>query len=461
VLLPEEELLAANGLQGMMRPVLHQVAGPAAAGLLVAAAFPELALLVTAAAGTGAAVCVAGLPVIRVRREPAAVPAHGLRAVAADLREGFGYRVRTPWLLASLLFASLMLLAMIGPLEVLAPFAIRDRAGGGPMGHALVLTAFGVGRGARLAAGLLAPAAAPLPDGDAPAVGVGCLPLSYSGYGGDRPAPLFRGRRGREQGMHIAATRLGAGPPLVLLHGLGGSWRSWQPVLPGLAADRRVVAVDLPGFAGDSPPLPRPTFAALTDAVEKWLVDQELAQAPLVGSSLGARMVLELARRGVGRCGVALDPGGFWTDREARVFRGSIATSMALVRRIRPALPALLGNPAGRTALLAQFSARPWALDGELVQRELEGYVASPSFDAVLDDLAGGPRQQGAPAGTVPGRLTVGWGRRDRVTLARQAPRAAAAFPDAELHWFDRSGHFPQWDEPAATTALILDRTAR
>jgi pimeloyl-ACP methyl ester carboxylesterase len=261
--------------------------------------------------------------------------------------------------------------------------------------------------------------------------------------------------------MDIAATRLGTGPPLVLLHGLGGSWRSWQPVLPTLAAERGVVAVDLPGFAGDSPPVPRPTFTALTDAVEKWLVDQELASAPLVGSSLGARMVLELARRGVGDGGVALDPGGFWTQREAAVFRGSIAASMALVRRIRPALPLLLGTPVGRTALLAQFSARPWALDGEFVRRELEGYAASPSFDEVLADLARGPRQQGAPAGALPGPVTIGWGRRDRVTLARQAQRAARAYPDADLHWFARSGHFPQWDEPAATAALVLERTAR
>lgn len=259
--------------------------------------------------------------------------------------------------------------------------------------------------------------------------------------------------------MKLSAHRIGSGPPLVLIHGLGGSWRSWEPVLDSLSAEREVVAVDLPGFAGDTPPLPEPTFAALTDALQEWLVEEGLDGAPLVGLSLGARMVLELSRRGIGRDNVALDPGGFWTDREAAVFRTSIAASVALLRRIRPVLPALLGNPAGRTALLAQFSARPWALDADMVRTELEGYLASPSFGAVLDDLARGPRQEGAPAGTVPGRLTIGWGRRDRVTLARQASRAAAAFPDAEVHWFQRSGHYPHWDEPAETVRLILGRT--
>lgn len=260
--------------------------------------------------------------------------------------------------------------------------------------------------------------------------------------------------------MKLSSHRTGSGPPLVLVHGLGGSWRSWDPVLPALSEHREVVAVDLPGFAGETRPLAEPTLAALTDGLLEWLRDEGLADAPLVGSSMGARMVLELSRRGIGRHNVALDPGGFWTGREALVFRTSIAASVALLRRIRPVLPAVVGNPAGRTALLAQFSARPWALDADVVRTELEGYVISPSFSAVLDDLARGPRQEGAAPGVVPGRLTIGWGRSDRVTFARQAVRAATAFPDAELHWFERSGHFPVWDEPAETTRVVLERTA-
>ena len=87
------------------------------------------------------------------------------------MREGFVYMVRTPWLLATLLFASLMILVMMGPFEVLIPFLIKDRLGGGPGDHALVLAAFGIGGAVGLAGDGLVPDAAALPDLDEPDVG--------------------------------------------------------------------------------------------------------------------------------------------------------------------------------------------------------------------------------------------------------------------------------------------------
>lgn len=54
----------------------------------------------------------------------------------------------------------------------------------------------------------------------------------------------------------LACTRTGAGAPLVLLHGLGSSRHAWDPVIPALAEQFEVLAIDLPGF-GDSEPLPQ------------------------------------------------------------------------------------------------------------------------------------------------------------------------------------------------------------
>ena len=252
--------------------------------------------------------------------------------------------------------------------------------------------------------------------------------------------------------------RRGTGKPLLLVHGLGSSARTWDLVLPALAARREVIAVDLPGF-GRTPPLPGPvTVATLTDALEEFVRAENLENAGIVGSSMGARMALEMARRGHSGRVVALDPGGFWTDAQVRVFGATVKASIALVRSIQPALPVLTRSRAGRTALLAQFSAAPWKLPPELVLTELRGFKTSPSIYPALDSLVHGPRQEGA--GSVLTPIVIGWGRGDRVTVPAQANRAIELFPGARVHWFDRCGHFPHWDQPAETSELILQATA-
>lgn len=256
--------------------------------------------------------------------------------------------------------------------------------------------------------------------------------------------------------MHTV--RHGNGQPVVLVPGLGATGRSWDLVRPGLEAQREVITVDLPGFGQSAPLDGEVTIDRLADALVAHLEAEGLSDADLVGSSLGARLVLELARRGVGRHVVALDPGGFWTPRQVKVFGASLKASIALVRSIQPVLPALVGNPVGRTALLSQFSARPWALPADLVLTELRGYTA-PGMFPTLQALVDSPPQQGAPVDGTPGRVAIGWGEKDRVTLPSQAAAALRAFPGASMHWFADCGHFPLWDKPQETVQLVLDCT--
>jgi pimeloyl-ACP methyl ester carboxylesterase len=243
------------------------------------------------------------------------------------------------------------------------------------------------------------------------------------------------------------------------VHGLGGSLRSWDLVVDGLAAHREVVALDLPGF-GESPPLPEITVATLADALALFLTAQGLARADLVGTSLGGRLVLEMVRRGVGRHVVALDPGGYWNGPERVFVMASLRASIAAARRLRPVLPLLVRNPVTRTPLIAQFSARPWAVPGDVVLRELRGLAGDPGVDPALASLAAEPVQQGAHDGAAPGRVVIGWGRWDRLTLPTQARRAVAAFPGATLHRFAHAGHFPMFDSPDETVRVVLDATA-
>ncbi|WP_217428647.1 MFS transporter [Microlunatus speluncae] len=179
--LPQDQLLAANGFEGMTRPVLAQAAGPAAASALIAVTSPGTALLVTALSGVAAVLCIIRIPDLPVQGEPAADGRHPAVALLLDVRDGFSYMGRTPWLLGTLVFASLMILVMIGPFEVLVPFAIKDQAGGGPQEHAIVLAAFGIGG----AVGSLVVASLKLPRRYLTVMvslwAVGCVPLIVFG----------------------------------------------------------------------------------------------------------------------------------------------------------------------------------------------------------------------------------------------------------------------------------------
>lgn len=250
----------------------------------------------------------------------------------------------------------------------------------------------------------------------------------------------------------------GNGRKLLLIHGLGGSWQSWSTVMDRLSVDRTVIAIDLPGHGATPAEGNSGTFDGLVRSVERYIADSGLTGIDIVGSSMGARIGLELARRGgVGNV-VALDPGGFWRGWERTYFQVTIGASGRLLRAIRPSLPRLSRNAVSRTLLLAQLSAHPWRLDPEVVETELTGLSNTPTFDALVQDLANGPEQSG-PAAASTGRVMIGWGRHDRLCLPGQAARAKAAFPSADLHWFESSGHFPAWDMPEATVAAILDTT--
>lgn len=101
--------------------------------------------------------------------------------------------------------------------------------------------------------------------------------------------------------MHLAASRTGTGTCLLLLHGIGSARQDFATLLPLLAPDFDVLAVDLPGHGQSAPVSGRPTIGALADAVEADLDARGLGTVHVFGNSLGGRVALELARRGRAR----------------------------------------------------------------------------------------------------------------------------------------------------------------
>jgi DHA3 family tetracycline resistance protein-like MFS transporter len=142
-ILPADQLLAANGVEGVVRPVFQRAVGPAVAGIVVGLSFPALG------ATTVAVLFAVGLVLLVATRlttkTPVAEPDHERPHVLRDLRDGFSFMLRTPWLLWTLLFASMFVLVVLGPIEVLLPFIAKDRFHDGAKTYGFILAFFGMG----------------------------------------------------------------------------------------------------------------------------------------------------------------------------------------------------------------------------------------------------------------------------------------------------------------------------
>ena len=130
--------------------------------------------------------------------------------------------------------------------------------------------------------------------------------------------------------------RGGSGEPLVLIHGIGHTWRGWKPMLPELERRFDVLAVDLPGH-GHSEPLPPGTDStpeALADAVEREMLGAGFDTAHIAGNSLGGWIALELARRGRARTVTAISPAGLQHAREKQWGAGILRGMRWLAERL-------------------------------------------------------------------------------------------------------------------------------
>ncbi len=179
-ILPAEQLLAANGVEGVVRPVFQRAVGPAVAGMLIGATFPAVGSVVVAALfATGLVLLIATRPAASTPpQDPDVERAHVLR----DLRDGFVFMLRTPWLLWTLLFASMFVLVVLGPIEVLLPFIANDRFDDGARMYGFILAFFGMGS----ALGALAVSSGRLPRRYLTVMmamwGLGSIPLVVVGF---------------------------------------------------------------------------------------------------------------------------------------------------------------------------------------------------------------------------------------------------------------------------------------
>ncbi|WP_328539990.1 alpha/beta fold hydrolase [Streptomyces sp. NBC_00344] len=264
--------------------------------------------------------------------------------------------------------------------------------------------------------------------------------------------------RGRRP-LSVAYRRSGTGAPLLLLHGIGHHRQAWDPVVHILAAERDVIAVDLPGF-GESPALPEAVPYGLSSVVPVLSAMCEalgVDRPHVAGNSLGGLIALELGHRKLARSVTALSPAGFWSQGERRYAFSALSAMRYGAKALPlPIIERLSRSAAGRAALTGTIYARPGRRSPEAVVSETLALRTATGFDETL--AAGRDVFFTGEVSEVP--VTVAWGDKDRLLLRRQGIRAKHTIPGARLVRLPGCGHVPMNDDPALVARVILDTSS-
>lgn len=250
----------------------------------------------------------------------------------------------------------------------------------------------------------------------------------------------------------------GPGPVLLLLHGLGGTWHIWKPLLRLLEARHRVIAPTLPGHHGG------PAYAGGGDATVAGIADQLIAvlrardiqRAHVAGNSLGGWLSLELARRGFALSVVALSPAGGWTT--AADYR-AVARPFRIIHALMPLILLLCGLFL-RFPGFRRFLGRKTMEHAERVpESDFRESLRAMARTRILPGLL---RSMGREGPIVPMQaavpIRIAWCERDQVIpFARYGRPMLERVSGAEAAVVSGAGHVPMYDEPQRVAERILE----
>ena len=264
----------------------------------------------------------------------------------------------------------------------------------------------------------------------------------------------------KHQHLHLGEvtlhwTEAGQGPPVLLLHGLNDSHRTWREIWPRLPG-RRILMLDLPGHGVSSRPDAPYTLDWNATQVARFIEHLDLRSLDVVGHSYGGGVAQWLLLK----C-------------RSRVRRLALLSSGGLGREVYPwlklaSVPYLIeafGQP--WMAPIAGFAmARATTSDARAEIALLASYLRQPgsarAFSRTVRDVI---RWQGqtrnifdriAEVAELP-PMRLFWGASDDILPISQGTAIAALLENCELTRFENRGHFVQWEDPEGFASALRD----
>lgn len=260
--------------------------------------------------------------------------------------------------------------------------------------------------------------------------------------------------------QRIAFLDVGEGPPVILIHGFGGSMWQWEHQQQALARDFRVLTLDLPGSGlSDKPDIEyRPDqlldyFVGFMDAVH-------MPHATLIGNSMGAGLAI----------GMAL-------EHPARV------SKLVLIGGLPQQILLKLTSPSIKRALESRapswvVSFGNWLFGGLMTESVLRELVHNPALltPAVIERSNRNRRRPGLIKPIMSARnalplwetgfatrlhslshpTMILWGEQDRVFPLSVGKELHRTIPGSQLVTIPDAGHLPQWEQPDLVNSILI-----
>lgn len=260
-------------------------------------------------------------------------------------------------------------------------------------------------------------------------------------------------------GLHLQVHQVGNGDPLLLLHGGGpgaSGWSNFSQNVEALAVHHRVLVVDQPGYGGSDTPVIEGDYWKYTARALIGLFDVlKIDRIHLIGNSLGGGTALRLALDYPERVNklVLMGPAGasisiFAPDPTEGV--KAIASFYDVEdpdeQRMEKFLQTLIFNRE--------------LISPQIVKERLESAVrpgAKETLRLVLRSMMSPDGQLWRLLDQVAQPCLLIWGRDDRVLPLEAALFALKRMPNADLHVFNRTGHWAQLERKDEFNRIALD----
>jgi pimeloyl-ACP methyl ester carboxylesterase len=265
-------------------------------------------------------------------------------------------------------------------------------------------------------------------------------------------------------GRPVNYVDIGSGerPPVVFVHGLGGQWQNWLENIPRAARERRVIALDLPGFGLSPMPRGEVTIPGYGRTVNALCDHLGIGVVELVGNSMGGFISAEVAIQFPQRVDrlILVSAAGITSadlDRRPILTLGRIAT--ALTHWTAPLDRQIASRAKARHMALAFVARHPSLLKPDLAFEGFFKGTGKPGFDDALLACLDYDFRERLPEIRVP--TLIVWGEQDSIIPVKDAHEFERLIPDSRKVVMTETGHIAMAERPAAFNDLMMEFLAQ